>query len=95
MATRMSDTNVDGMVECEIVTLRRLGVRGKGKVSVSTASNGLSFDQWMKTVDEIIWSKLGCSVYDLPDCCFRDWYDSGKHPASAATCALRAARDED
>lgn len=49
-----------------------------------------SFDLWMKQVDENVQSKVGCSVYDLPDCCFADWFESGMNYRTAANMAIKA-----
>ena len=54
----------------------------------------MTFDDWMKAVDDACYDRAGCSVYDLPDVCFRDWYDDGVSPKSAAGRAIRSARDE-
>jgi len=49
----------------------------------------MSFEDWMKAVDNAVWAKAGLSVYDLADAPFRDWYDSGVSPKSAASKAIR------
>lgn len=54
-----------------------------------------TFASWMKAVDQKVEAKTGCSVYDLPDCCFADWHESGMTSAAAANGAIRAAKDED
>lgn len=54
----------------------------------------LTFDAWMKLVDSLVQRKTGLSVYDLPDCAYRDWYDDGKTPASAAAKAVKLAKGE-
>ena len=46
------------------------------------------FEQWMKDVDEIMW-QTGCSVYDLPDCPFRDWYEDEMPADEAAEWAIK------
>ena len=51
-----------------------------------------SFDQWMSAVDQAVKNKVGLSVYDLDDCPFRDWYDHGESPVSAAAHAIRNAK---
>ena len=53
-----------------------------------------TFADWMAKVDAIVYRKQGCSVHDLPDCCFADWYDDDMSPARAAAKAIRAAREE-
>lgn len=54
----------------------------------------LTFGQWMTLVDQIIVSKVGVSSLDLPDCCYRDWYDDGATVKSAASRAIRQAKAE-
>lgn len=49
-----------------------------------------SFEEWMKAVDAAVQAKVGLSVHDLADCCFRDWYDDKVSPASAAKRAIKA-----
>ena len=51
----------------------------------------MTFDQWMSKVDDYIWAVVGCSVYDLPDCPFRDWFGGGMTPKKAAAKALKGA----
>jgi hypothetical protein len=53
------------------------------------------FDTWMKLVDEAVYARINCSVHDLPDCPFRDWYDDGLRALAAARKAIRYARDGD
>lgn len=54
----------------------------------------ISFEAWMREVDRAVLAAIGCSVHDLPDCLFRDWYDDGIKPASAARKAIKNAKDE-
>jgi hypothetical protein len=53
-----------------------------------------SFEEWMRAVDQYVWKFAGCSVYDLADWRFRDWYDDGTNAASAARQAIRYDRGE-
>jgi hypothetical protein len=53
----------------------------------------MTFDEWLKAVDTIITAKLGLSRDDLPDCCYRDWYDDGVTPKTAAFRAIRNASE--
>lgn len=52
-----------------------------------------TFAQWMVEVDKACYKRAFLSVHDLPDCCYRDWYDDGVSPGCAARKALRAARE--
>ena len=46
-----------------------------------------SFESWMASVDKLVGYR-GLSVYDLPDCCYRDWFDDRVRPIRAANRAL-------
>lgn len=50
-----------------------------------------TFEQWMGRVDAVCWRCAGLSVYDLPDCLYRDWYDKRLRPVWAAKKALARA----
>ncbi len=52
------------------------------------------FRVWMKKVDAAAQKKCGLSIYDLPDYCYRDAFEDGICPSSAAHRAFRAARIE-
>lgn len=47
------------------------------------------FQDWMKKVDQEVAKSCGLSVYDLPDCPFRDWYNFGISPRQAAKRAIK------
>lgn len=49
----------------------------------------MSFEQWMTKVDDLVWSKVGCSVHDLPDAPFRDWYEDEMSAKRAANKAIK------
>lgn len=52
----------------------------------------MNFHQWMAIVENIVWKTVDCSVRDLPDCLFRDWYEDGLTPDEAAERAIKEAR---
>jgi hypothetical protein len=52
-----------------------------------------TFEEWMKVVDTICESKYGLSVDDLPDCCYKDWYDDDVKPSTAAARAIKGAAE--
>jgi hypothetical protein len=52
-----------------------------------------AFDRWMHTIDEYLLMKVGVARDDLPDAPYRDWYDDGIGPITAAKRAIRLARD--
>ena len=56
------------------------------------ATDNRSFGEWMSAVDQCVGLR-GLSVYDLPDCLFRDWYDNRLRPIHAANRALKRAAD--
>jgi len=62
----------------------------KGVPQKMKASDNRSFDVWMRAVDKLVGYR-GLSVYDLPDYCYRDWYDSRLRPIRAANRALKNA----
>ena len=49
----------------------------------------LTFAEWMKEVDAEVWRKVGLSYEDLPDINYRDLYDDGVSPKTAARKAIR------
>ncbi len=53
----------------------------------------ITFDEWLKAVDDEVWAKAGMSHLDLPDWGYRDAYDDRRSPAAAARSAIRAAKD--
>jgi hypothetical protein len=54
-------------------------------------SHPTGFDTWMEAVDDAVQANCGASVRDLPDCCYRDWFDDGLSPREAARLALENA----
>jgi hypothetical protein len=56
--------------------------------------NKQSFEVWMTKVDNEIASRcMGMTSADLPDVCYRDWYDDGVSPKSAAGRAIKSAQE--
>jgi hypothetical protein len=51
----------------------------------------MTFETWMHAVDVAVEHRAGVSVHDLPDCCFRDWYEDDVPPVTAAKRALEEA----
>jgi len=49
-----------------------------------------TFEQWMSRVDKFVGYR-GLSVYDLPDCNYKAWYDRRVRPIRAANRALKNA----
>ena len=51
-----------------------------------------AFQEWMARVDAVLAEQAGLLSEDLPDCCYRDWYDDGLKPWEAAEKALDEAQ---
>ncbi len=51
------------------------------------------FEHWLAKVDAAVEARTGMSLSDLPDCCFRDWYDDGVTPSAAAARVIRNANE--
>ena len=51
----------------------------------------LTYEKWLNHVDVIVGATVGCSVHDLPDCDFRDWYEDETSAGQAARWALEEA----
>ena len=49
------------------------------------------FKQWMAEANGHVVKMAGVSIYELPDCTFRDWFDDGLSPQEAADQALEEA----
>lgn len=55
----------------------------------------MTFTQWMGRVDQKIGEQLGGMTHeDIPDCCYRDWYEDNMTPAQAAKQAVKEQSDE-
>ena len=52
-----------------------------------------TFEEWYAEVDQWVLRKYGLSRDDLPDWNYRDAYDDGVKPTTAAKRAIRAASD--
>ena len=53
----------------------------------------LDYETWMKLVDDFVWARVGCSVHDLADCCFWDWWNDGVTARGAAARAIKNQRE--
>lgn len=51
------------------------------------------FKEWKRQVDLEVQKRCGLSADDLPDCPYREWFDSGVKPASAACKAIKRSGD--
>jgi hypothetical protein len=62
----------------------------RGQTTMATTQQDAEFTAWMKKVDAHIAAKCcGLTSDDLPDICYRDLFDDGTSPASAARKAIR------
>ena len=52
----------------------------------------LTYEGWMRKVDEWVYELAGCSVHDLPDCGFAAWYVGDMRPKTAARKAIKNAK---
>ena len=68
----------------------RLKLR-KGLPLGMDADDNPTYEQWMSRVDGIV-RAIGCSIYDLPDCNYLDWYNARLRPIRAANRALKELR---
>ena len=50
------------------------------------------FKEWMAKVDANISKRVGLSLNDLPDICYRDLFEDGASPSTAAGDAIRNAK---
>ena len=43
----------------------------------------MSYEQFEKECNRLLTNKVGLGIHDLPDACWRDYYDDGLHPLEA------------
>ena len=60
-------------------------------MKATSPRSDFAFAAWFAKVDAAVVALCGMSVNDLPDCCFRDWFEDGVSPSSAARRAVKAA----
>ena len=48
----------------------------------------MNFEQWLAAVDQAVFGLAFCSVHDLSDQPFRDWFEDEVTPQEAAELAL-------
>lgn len=53
-----------------------------------------TFAEWLEQVDLKVQARCGMSRDDLPDVNYRDMFDQGDSPSTAASYAIRNAKDE-
>jgi hypothetical protein len=54
-----------------------------------------SYERWLERVDSLVSRACGLTTGDLPDCCYRDWYEDRVRPIWAAKRALKNAGSEE
>lgn len=53
-----------------------------------------TFEQWMQDVNAAIAAIIGgLTSDDLPDCCYRAWYENGVTAKTAAKAAIKNANE--
>ncbi len=52
-----------------------------------------TFKEWLDKANEEVKKKCGLEIDDLPDCPWREWYDSNTTPKSAANRAVKLAEE--
>ena len=51
----------------------------------------MTFIDWLCKVNRAIEARYGLTTDDLPDCPYRDWFEDGMSPTTAARMALNNA----
>ena len=49
----------------------------------------MSFTDWLCKVNKAIEARIGLTSDDLPDCPYRDWFEDGMGPNTAARLAIK------
>ena len=52
------------------------------------------FATWKQRVDQHVQALCGLTCDDLPDVCYRDWFDEGLHYIQAAKRTVRSANGQ-
>jgi hypothetical protein len=65
----------------------------KGVPLTMDADQNPSFGEWLDRCDRLARVTRGISIHDLPDVCWRDWYDERLRPIRAVNRALRYASE--
>jgi hypothetical protein len=60
---------------------------------MNTQPTEQKFRAWMQKVNHEVELLCGMSSDDLPDVCYRDWFDDGVTPSRAAKRAMKNAMD--
>ena len=63
------------------------------KAGLRAPPDQAEFEAWMAKVDAVLVKKCGLDSSDLPDWMYRDAFEDGASPASAAKEALKAAKE--
>ena len=49
-----------------------------------TYLNGISYREFEKECNRLLTVKVGLGIHDLPDACWRDYFEDGLHPLEGA-----------
>lgn len=58
---------------------------------MSADKSETAFAAWMDKIDACLIRKCGIGSADLPDFCYRDYFDDGESPSAVARMVLREA----
>ncbi len=53
----------------------------------------MTYEQFEKECNRLLTNKVGLGIHDLPDACWRDYFDDGMLPLDALHCANEDAWD--
>ena len=53
----------------------------------------MTYEQFEKECNRLLTVKVGLGIHDLPDACWRDYFEDGMLPLDALHCANEDARD--
>lgn len=71
---------LDPVRESEWGLWLREAIEKKWPTKAPAGQPDLEFPEWMKRVDQTVWSIVGCSVYDLLDCDYSSMFDDDAPP---------------
>lgn len=60
---------------------------------MTSVKREMTFEEWKVSVNFWVRRDHGLDLDDLPDCPYRDWYDDGISPLTAAKRAIKLAKE--
>ena len=76
------------------IAIKEIARRSKVNLNLSETEQEEKFQAWYQKVNQAIEQATGLSANDLPDVCYRDWFDAGNTPVQAARKAIRSAKED-